>query len=482
MASSSLYDTDRVSRLFLKALGSGSHGSLEAYKILQYFPGPFPWSRIIERLCIKVPIQDVYTWKLILKPKLFQLPITFQRNLFSILNFIFPLLPSPCIQLLAEAIRLQWYFSDDWLLFLTHEFIENIRREAWVQRSQVVQRLQILCKDSNPTVDEQPKLCRYKQLWDSLRSDCRMQRERETSVENERRSTLSVCSEVLCTTSKSNNFAEELNTEEKGTTKEREEVPASIKDHISNLKQIIYLELDSETLDKEYLSKLQNICYNCNPLQLQTVFLSAGVTRISPKYLFQLCMHLDSITPDLSYAHAESLASIFFLEQVLSLSAPASRTVTAALTVFCRKYAWPACNTLIVPVLAKAVTEYVDADFLCRMISECLGYHELHLCFEPIFKIPCSEVSVRVLHVLVDKKEKLSQSEFDRMVNHLGHAAENFSKSMAFSKLLLVLMTSNMNLIQPCHIGLLTYSLQSNKTFMKKSLGNALKKVQESLK
>ncbi|KAM3934453.1 Fanconi anemia group E protein [Leptodactylus fuscus] len=470
MTSFSAYNNDRVNRLFLQALGTGSHGFLAAYRVLQIFPGPFPWNNILENLCMKVPSQDGPTGKLILKPKLFLMPIQLQRNVFSILNFVFHVLPISCIKLLAETVRIEHCISDDWLLYLTNQFLKNSADEICVQRSQVVERVQILCKDLNQTGAEQSKLGQYKPCGN------------ETFLEDNGGSTSNICTEEIYTISQSHESAEELKTEEAVTPKETEEVPSFIKGYISKLKHIIYLEMDSETLDQEFLLKLKHICDVCNPLQLKTVFSNVGFAQVSPKCLFQLCIHLDSISPDLSYAHAESLASIFFLERVLSLSAPASRTLTAALSVFCRKYSRPTCNTLISPLLTKAETGSVLADFLCRMISECLEPHELHLCFDPIFKVPCSEVTVSVLHMLVDKKEKLKQSEFELLLKHLGYAAENLSKSVAFSKLLLVLLTSKKNLVQSAHIELLINFIRSNQTFMKKCLQHALRKVQESIK
>ncbi|XP_073526749.1 Fanconi anemia group E protein [Phyllobates terribilis] len=490
MANSPFYDYDRVGRLLLQALGTGSHGLLAAHRVLQLCPGPFPWNSILENLCMNVPCQDGLTGKLILKPKLFQLPIQLQRNFFSLLNFIFYYLPTPCIQLVAKMVRKEKNISDEWLLYHTHQFLQNSDHETCIHRTQVMGKLQILCQGLGQSGAELPKLGRYHQIWCSSPADCSMmQHKSDTPLEDQRGQILNICREELCTNSQSHKPDDVGKLEEEAAPTDTEE-DSSIawiastqgKAHISNLKQIVYLEIDTETMDHEYLLKLKNICDACTPLQLQTLFSSVGVTQISPKCLFQLCTYLDYISPDLSYAHAESLASIFFLEQVLSLSAPASRTLTAALTMFCRKYAGPACNTLISPLLAKAETGSAYADFLCRMISECLESHELHLCFDSIFKIPCSEVSVSVLHMLVDKKETLNQSEFDLLLNHICHAAENLSKSKPFSKFLLVLLTSKKNLVEPYHIGLLTNSLNFNQTFLKKSLQNALRKVQESFK
>ncbi|XP_073431682.1 Fanconi anemia group E protein isoform X2 [Dendrobates tinctorius] len=412
MANSPLYDYDRVGRLFLQALGTGSHGLLAAHRVLQLCPEPFPWSNILENLCMNVPYQDGLTGKLILKPKLFQLPIQLQRNFFSLLNFVFYCLPTPCIQLVAKMVEKEQNISDEWLLYLTHQLLKYSAHEICVHRTPVMERLQILCQGLGQMGNELPKLGRYQQIWCSSPVGCSVvQHKSETPLEDGG-PILNICTKELCTNSQSHKPDEEGKLLEEAALTDTEE-DSSIawsastqgKGHISNLKQIIYLETDMETLDPEYLLKLNNICDACTALQLQAVFSSAGVAHISPKCLFQLCTYLDYISPDVSYAHAESLASIFFLKQVLSLSAPASRTLTAALTMFCRKYARPACNTLISPLLDKAETGSAYADFLCRMISECLELHQLHLCFDSIFKVPCSEVAVSVLHMLVDKKK-----------------------------------------------------------------------------
>ncbi|XP_063810955.1 Fanconi anemia group E protein isoform X6 [Pseudophryne corroboree] len=424
---------ERASRLLLQALGTGSHGFLAAYKVLQNFPGPFPWMNVLEELCMKVPIVDGFTRELILKPRLALLPLQLQRNLFSILNFVFPLLPTPCIQLVAEAISVKDYFSDAWLLHLTQQFLRNCGIETPLLSPHVIERLHILCTDLNPVLAEHSKLDWYKEPVPKAVS------EREAVQEDVASPKLSVCTKELSTTAQSLSPSPEA--EMKEITATEEILPASIKAHISMLKQSLHLDMDSE-----------------------------------------LCVHLDAVSPDLSYAHAQSLASSLFLDRVLSLASPASRSLTAALAVFSNKYARPACNTLIGPVLVQAKTGSVYADFLCRMITECLVSHQLHLCFSPILEVPCSEVSISVLHLLTEKKDKFSPSEFDLLLNFLCDAADNFSKSVTFSKLLLVLLTSKHDLIQPNHIGPLTSALACNQTFMKKSLQSSLKKLQKNIK
>ncbi|XP_075051856.1 Fanconi anemia group E protein [Mixophyes fleayi] len=483
MACSLTYNYERAGRLLLQALGTGSHGFLAAYKVLQIFQGPFPWMSLMEELCMKVPTLDGLTKELILKPKLALLPLQLQRNLFSVLNFVFPLLPTPCIQLLAETVSVKDYFTDAWLLHLTQQFLKtkNNVNETLLRSPQVIERLQVLCKGLNQTEAEQSKLVWFKKANISTQPNHKTVSENETFLVDEDRPDLNVYINELCTPSQSLISSQAKTVEIRGT-KEMQGLPASIKAHVSMLKQFLYLDVESESLDHGFLLQLKQICNLCSPLQLQTVFTYVGVSQISSKCLFQLCVHLDSISPDLSFAHAKSLAYSLFIDRVLSLNSPASRSLTAALTVFCYKYALPACHTLIGPLLVQAKTGSVYADFLCRMVSECLESHQLYMCFSSILEVPCSEASVSVLHLLIEKKDKLLPSEFDILLLFLCDAADKFSKCVAFSKLLLLLLTSKHDLVQPSHIGPLTSALKFNQTFMKKSLESALKKLQNNFK
>ncbi|XP_044142812.1 Fanconi anemia group E protein [Bufo gargarizans] len=471
---------DRAGRLFLQALGSGPHGVLAAYRVVHMFSAQFPWDRMLEDLCMAAPAPDGPTTRLVLKPRLFQLPIQLQRNFFSLLPSVSHLLPAPCLQLLAETVRAEPHPSDEWLLRLTRQLSSH--PETCVQRAPATDRLQPLLRGVRQTAAQQSTLGPYRPPWDSPPTACRGQCESGAPPEAAIGPTVSISPQSHHSEDELEAVAPPPEMEAVAPPPETEDAPASISSIIAHLKQSMHLETDPETLDQEYVSQLRHLCEVCNPLQLRTVLSSVGVAQMSPKSLYHLCSHLDLISPALSYGHAEALADLLFLGQVLLLSAPASRTLTAALTVFCRKYARPACHVLIGSLLATAGTGSVHADFLCRMVSECLESHELHLCFEPIFRSPCSEASVRVLHMLVEKKETLNQSEFDFLLGHLGHAAEDFSKSMTFSKFLLVLLTSKKNLVQLSHIELMTNVINSNQTFMKKSLQNALHRVQESLK
>ncbi|KAM5181719.1 Fanconi anemia group E protein isoform 2-T2 [Mantella aurantiaca] len=475
MAGTSLQDPERAAILFLQALGSEQNGFLAAHRVLQCFPGPFPWKSIMENLCMKVPTVDGSTGEMILKPKLVLLPLQTQRNLFRLLDLLYYRLPAPAIELWLQTISMENYFSDPWLLYMRQHFLTSGRIQTPLQSPEVVEGLHSLCRQLKQSPHGHFNLDWYKNCCISMEVEQTADSESKMLTDKERYN-VNECTKELFTDSQPLSSLQEAITE---ATEEMPVLPSSIEAHVPKLKQFLYLDMESETVDHEFLSEINKLIDLCSPLQLETLFSSAGIAQLSLKCLFQLCVHLDLVSPDLSFAHAKSLARSLFLDRVLSLTSPASRTLTAALSIFCNKYAHPVCSSLIGPILAQAEPGTVYADFLCRMVSECLQPHHLHLCFSPILETSCTEVAINILHLLIDKKDNFCQSEFDTLLSYLCQAAEKFSKSVTFSKLLLVLLTSKPNLIQLSHLGPLTSALNCNQTFVKKSMQNALRKVAE---
>ncbi|XP_077337549.1 Fanconi anemia group E protein isoform X2 [Lithobates pipiens] len=429
----------------------------------------------MEYLCMKVPTVDESTGEMMIKPKLVLLPLQTQRNLFRLLDLIYSRLPAPAIQLWLQTISVE-NFSDTWLLYMRQHFLTGSSIQTPLQSPEVAQSLYTLCKQLNQTSHGHFKLGWYKNRCVSMEDEQTMDFESRPQIEDKETYHVNDDTNKLFMDSQPLSSLQEAHTE---APEELAVLPASIEAHVPKLKQFLYLNMESESLDHEFLEELNKLFDLCSPLQLETLFYNVGIAQLSLKCLFQLCVHLDTVSPDISYAHAKSLAKSLFLDRVLSLTSPASRTLTAALSMFCNKYAYSACSSLIGPILIQAEPGTVYADFLCRMVSECIQPHQLHLCLSPILDTSCTEVAIIILHLLIDKKDKFCQSEFDPFLNYLCEAAEKFSKSVTFSKLLLVLLTSKPNLIQLAHLGPLTSALNSNQTFMKKSLQNALRKVAE---
>lgn len=482
MAGNSLHDPEKAAALLLQALGNEQNGFLAAHRVLQCFPGPFPWIGIMEYLCMKVPTVDGSTGEMTLKPKLSLLPLQTQRNLFRLLDLLHSRLPVPAIQLWLQTISVENYFSDAWLLYMRQHFLTANGIKTPLQTPDVLEKLHTLCKQLNQSPHGHFKLGWYKNPCITIEDEQTIDIDSRMLIEDKESYHVNDGTKELFTESLPPNSLTEENTAPQAT-EEIPVLPASIEAHTPKLKQFLYLNMETEvvteSLDHDFLEEMKIIFELCSPVQLETLFSSAGIAKLSMKCLFQLCVHIDSVSPDISYAHAKSLAKSLFLDRILSLTSPASRTLTAALSMFCKKYAHSTCSSLFGPILVQAEPGTVLADFLCRMVSECLQPHQLHLCFSPILETPCTEVAITILHLLIDKKDTFCQSEFDLLLNYLCQAAAKFSKSMTFSKLLLVLLTSKPNLIQLSHLGPLTSALNCNQTFMKKSLQNALKKVAE---
>ncbi|OCT94592.1 hypothetical protein XELAEV_18012273mg [Xenopus laevis] len=78
-------------------------------------------------------------------------------------------------------------------------------------------------------------------------------------------------------------------------------------------------------------------------------------------------------------------------------------------------------------------------------------------------------------------KAVISCSEFELLLISLCQSADNLSKSVLFSKLLMAIMRKNQSLILPSHLVLLSNAIHCNQTFLKKSLQGAFKRLQQNI-
>ncbi|XP_053562822.1 Fanconi anemia group E protein [Bombina bombina] len=467
------------SRLLLQALGSGPLGALASLRVLQNYPGTFPWNSFMEKLCTEVPALDGPTRKLILKPALLLLPLHTQRNVLSFLSLALPVVPVHCIHLLAGVVSGENGSSDPWLLTLSKQLLTEPGMIAAPASSHVQERLKVLCAQLCPPEGTHSKLgwCRPSNVLTTRKRKVASE-DVTPSEEEEGPNVKRVCSEGLSTYHSNLSTPEErLSTAD--TEVQKKELPEHIKTRIPRLRELLHGDLDTESWDESSLSDLQELCESCDPAQLQSLFCTLDVSQISPQSLLQLCCHLHSLTPDLSYLHSLALAKSLFLDRTLVLTSPAPRPLLSALSMFCMKYGRSACSALIGPLLLQPETGSAHIDFLCRMVTECLQPEQLSLFYGPVLEVPFCEGSLSVLHTLLEKQAMPSRSEFEQLLVCLSDAAEKFSKSVMFSKLLLTIMTRSQSLILQTHFGFLTNAVNANQTFLKKSLQGALKKVQE---
>ncbi|KAM4701388.1 Fanconi anemia group E protein isoform 2-T2 [Discoglossus pictus] len=380
-----------ATRLLLQALGSGPQGPLAALRVLQNYPSSFPWRSIMERLCMEVPTLNGPAKMLTLKPALLLLPLQTQRNLLSFLNFVHPPVPSTCLHHLARAVSGENGSSDPWLLTLSKHLLISTETIVQSARPQVQERLQVLCGGLSKSEGGHPKLGWCRQPQSQTPRKRKVASEDGTPCKEEIGPHVKrVCSEGLTVYSPSVfTPEEELNVSPTNEETEKPELPEHIKVRITRLKELLHGDMDSETWDDASKSDLQELCESCDPAQLQSLFSTLGVSEISLQTLLQLCCHLHSLTPDLSYSHSLALAKCLFLDRALSLTSPAPRPLLAALSMFCMKYARSACSALIGSLLLVAETGSGQTDFLCRMVSECLQLEQLTLFYGYVLLQTC---------------------------------------------------------------------------------------------
>ncbi|KAM4795278.1 Fanconi anemia group E protein [Rhinophrynus dorsalis] len=483
MECSSVITCEGGTRLLLQALNSGPQGTLAAVRVSQNFPGPYLWKSLTETLCMKVPTSDMTDGKLTLKPALLLLPLQTQRNLLSFLQCMTSQVPPLCARQLADAVSAQECSSDGWLGTLSRLLITNSEIQTPPSSPWVMEKIKFICSELYQTENEHHKLGWLRQPCATMSLKRKELCESEDLEKEEDGPDMKrVCSKGLNIDSQSlDTCVEEQEVKASDKDGMSQELPKNIKLCIPRLRELLHEDMESESWGDAVQENLKELCESCNPEQLQSLLSSLETAQLSPESFLQLCCQLHSLSPDLSYSHSLAVASSLFKEQALSLTSPAPRPLIAALSMFCMKYARSACNTLIGPLLLQAETGSVYTDFLCRMVSECLQPEQLCLCFGPVLEVPLCEGSLSVLHTLLERQVVMSHSEFEHLLLSLCTSAENFSKSMIFSKLLLTIMSRNQSLVLPIHIAPLTNALNSNQTFLKKSLQAALKKVQENI-
>ncbi|XP_053313835.1 Fanconi anemia group E protein [Spea bombifrons] len=470
-------------RLLLHALGSGPNGSMAALQVIHNFLGRFPWWNLTEMLCRQEPVLEGPNRSLTLKPALIHLPILSQRNFFNFLNFATSQVPTSCVRLLANAIILMGDCSDAWLHSLSRQLFAETEMLTPSVNQRVMESLHVFCKELKQHTDGHTKLGWYKQSCITAQRKRKASCSEEMLLEGERgHSVKRTCTQELYVDLPRLSFPQE---EQRVLTQDEEVVTEGLPEHlkflIPRMKEILHGDLDTESWDDSFQADLKKICESCSPVQLQTVFTSLKISQISPQSIMRLCSHLLTLSPDLSYAQSSALAKSIFLEKVLFLTAPAPRPILAALSMFCTKYAQSVCSTLIGPLLLQAENGSVHTDFLCRMMSECFQLEHLPLCFRPVLDVPCSEGSICVLHVLLERQVIMSPSDFELLLLWMCPVAEKFSRSVILSKLLLNIMSQHQSQILSPHLELLTTAVTANQTFLKKSLQGALNRLRETV-
>eukprot|EP00062_Callorhinchus_milii_P009435 gi/632953564/ref/XP_007892486.1/ PREDICTED: Fanconi anemia group E protein [Callorhinchus milii] len=484
---------------------------------------PLRWRRFVDTLCRPEPSLEGGRQQLTLKPLLYLLPVVVRRNLLSFLHLAHNMVPKDCLQRLIVQFK-QSPDADLWtralMGVLEQDLEDGLCHFSSVPLSdQSQQQLKSLCQNiaGFSQAQEQPERklgwdmgqqhrntgnefpedntnCRTTLILsskkrknsacerDALEDDeqniakkMKVTRDPANLNDDENRDLTSVTEQAEKINLKGNKEKSDTAEVEPSTLPNPEvtlDLPEFIKASVPRLREIFEADSDQSEAPQEL-----NILNECDPIQLEKMCSLLCLSDFPEQLLPQVCSRLLSMASDLSYSNAAVLARNLFLTRILSLTEPASRFLTTAITSFCRTYTRPCCTAVIGPVLQTPHAGNVQMELICRLAQDSLEPEHLTLIFGQILLSSWSEETLSVVHSLLEGKVEVTSELFDQFVHKLSQQAGRFSQSMKYARMVLAVLTKYQIHITETHKNTLSCALTLHDTFLKKSIQAALKRI-----
>ncbi|KAM6185377.1 Fanconi anemia group E protein [Rhynchocyon petersi] len=504
-------------RLLLQALQAGPDGMRGGLRVLQTLASrtgePFDWGSFLEALCQEEPVVEGPDCRLELKPLLLQLPLLCQRNLMSLLMAVQQSLPESKV---LPVLQIAKQHPDAWLRALGELLQRDLRignsveetspltqrcqgqlRELCMQLRQGGRRLKLLqAPDSKQEKREKEEEDQEPQQLGKRRKEpeeeptspeqerapkrfrC-LEREdddnHEASSEHESLQSLVVKEGVSPVKDQPVVGAETSeagqNLEGAKDPAEMVELPKAVQDQLPRLQQL--LKTSGEELEGSPLIELQ-LLHECSPNQVELLCTKLQLPELSDTGLLRLCSWLLALSPDLSFCNATVLTKSLFLERILCLTSSASRLLTTALISFCAKYTYPVCRTLLGPVLQAPGIGPAQTELLCGLMKALEPDAQIVM-LGHILELPWREETFLVLQTLLERQVEMTPVKFNILMEKLCEEGLRATKSMAYAKLMLTVMTKYQASITETQRLVLAKILELNTTFLRKSLQAALR-------
>ncbi|XP_055988505.1 Fanconi anemia group E protein [Sorex fumeus] len=503
-------------RLLLQALQAGPDGARRGLGVLRTWAArrgdPFDWAHVLEALCREEPVVEGSEGRLQLKPLLLQLPGFCRRNLLCLLMAVHPVLPQGQLHSLLQVARQDTSpdaAADLWLRALS-ALVQRDLRAASSSSPPTVSPLSAACQTQLRSLCRQlgqggrglralqtpdPEETQDARL-DSQRPARRKEPEDPASPGGERspkrfRGSESVEREVApaepnpepgpsdspAARSQPVGGPEPAEAGQKppdaGGQAESVALPKALQDQVPRLQQL--LKTFQEGLEGAPPEALQ-LLHECGPAQVSLLCAQLGVAQLPDTELLRLCTWLLALSPGLSLSNATVLTRSLFLDRILSLTSSASRLLTTALTSFCAKYPHSVCRTLLGPVLQASGP--VQTELLCCLMKDpALEPDAQLLLLDPILEQPWQEGTFLVLQALLERQVEMTAEKFSVLMERLCKEGPAAAASLAYAKLLLMVMTKyQASITKMQRLGLAT-ALESHTTFLRKSLQAALRRL-----
>ncbi|MBZ3880123.1 Fanconi anemia group E protein [Sciurus carolinensis] len=484
-------------RLLLQALQAGPEGARRGLGVLRALGRrggePFDWGRFLEALCQEEPVLQGPDARLELKPLLLRLPALCQRNLMSLLMAVRPSLPeSKLLSLLRIARQDSVSAPDAWLrslgAFLQRDLGIGVSLEGASPLSEGCQRqLQGLCRQLGqggrglklPQAPDPEEEEEEEDRNSQHRGKRRMEPEEEpASPEGERApKRFRDCEgEDHKEESLEHESLESLTDGGASPIKNQPDVGAEASEASQSLEEAkgLATSMKLPRAVQDQVPRLQQLLKTCGEMELLCAQLQ--LPQLSAAGLLQLCTWLLALSPDLSFSNATVLTRSLFLGRILSLTSSASRLLRTALTSFCAKYTYPVCRALLVPVLQAPSIGPAQTELLCGLMKdESLEPDTQGLMLGQILELTWKEETFLVLQSLLERQVEMTPGKFSILMEKLCTEGLAATTSMAYAKLLLTVMTKYQASITEAQRLDLAVVLESNTTFLRKSLQAALR-------
>ncbi|XP_065448483.1 Fanconi anemia group E protein isoform X5 [Chrysemys picta bellii] len=484
---------DKPSRLLLHTLSSGPCGALAAFRALQRIracdtPGQaFHWQIFTETLCAEEPVLRGPERTLTLRPILLLLPVLCQRNLFSLLHMVQGSVPKDCLSQLLQATRKD-PSPDLWVQALRDLLERGLREErsCWTPlplTDTCQQQLKTLCQKIVGGTQSKPDLERKRswfiqehpgpELWlagDATDSASQLRKRKQVAEE-------SLDPEGERQRKRSRLEEEELDLEPragstfvKGAGAREDEIGIEASGHGSIQNQT---RGANENAQPDAIMETREASQGCQRDAAAKVpdFMQMHVPRL------KMLLEMESNQTDGTSPPELQILNECTPGQVLSLTQPASRHLMAALTSFCSKYARPVCCALITPVLWASGAGPERMKLVCELIEDSLEPEYVRLVLSQVLEMPWSEELITVVQTLLGRQVELPPELFNLLVLKLCRLAQEFAKSMNYTKLMMAVLTIYSSNITPAHRRHLSGALDLNHTALRKSLQAALEQM-----
>ncbi|XP_062396113.1 Fanconi anemia group E protein [Sardina pilchardus] len=501
---------DTRSRLLLGALILGSAGVSKALKVFnrqRISDTDFPLRKILVRLCEEEPCLDRESQALTSKPLVCLFPASFKWSLLSFLHLVHTILPKDCILSLTGCLSREENAAP-WTASLVGQLHRDIRdggsREILTPQCKTsVRELCVQFKGTGrsggwSSYFAKTKICETDTV-PSSQSQKRKSGELDVDSSHEGQQSKRMKMELPTSGGGGGGgvglleeAAEEM---EASPSKEspQDQTPVDdavasllpppdsscviLPDHIKAAVPVIKELLETEMEWDQSTVAALGVLNECDPIQVDMLCGLLQLDEVPEQPLAQFCSCLLALSPDLSHSVAAALIRNLLLNKVISLSEPASRWLSSAVSSVCARYPRPMCQELIKPILEGDQTGTVQVELICRLIEDSLEPQYRLLVFGMTLSGSWNESILSVIHCLLETRLELTDECFTRFTNHLGSQSPSFVKSMKFAKMLLTVLTKYQSHIKGGCRHTLSCCLDANGTFLKKSLQAALKRI-----